>query len=91
LRSLRKQISLELSDHLVQNLKDNNHRIAMLAISCLRQISSHIHRISKPQLSLMVNGLIACLGNSKTEVRDIAQLALIDLLRVLSVDEVQTS
>ena len=44
------QISLDLAEHLVMILKDNNHRIVLLGVSCLRQISAHLQHISKPLL-----------------------------------------
>lgn len=110
------QIAIALAEKLVPNVKDNNHRIAVLAISCVRQTAAHLTRISRPQLrcvqinaslsifapfrllhsplffsahSLLVNALLACFGSGKAEVREISQLALIDLLSVLNVNEVR--
>lgn len=63
------QISLDLAEHLVLILKDNNHRIVLLGVSCLRQIAAHLQQISKPLLkyararqpnSLIVNVEFCC-------------------------------
>ena len=68
-------------------LKDNNFRICLSTIVCLRHIAPHLGKLTKVVLNQVCNAVIICFGNGKVEIREQAQLALLDLMRVSNVDE----
>jgi hypothetical protein len=82
------QFAVKLADNLVPLLKDNNFRICLSAIVCLRHIAPHLGKLTKPVLNQVCNSVIICFGNGKVEIREQAQLALLDLIHASNVDEV---